>query len=110
MSTELETARRAADFARAEEAREKQIGRDRRRHFKADDLSPKLAAQIVRAERLARERLTAAIGRKTANKARLVYVEGDPRPVKLMLDDCHLTNEQRQIIAPLSAGFAVNAH
>jgi len=28
MSTKHETARRAADFARAEEAREKQVGRD----------------------------------------------------------------------------------
>jgi len=28
MSTNLETARRAADFARAEEARQKQVGRD----------------------------------------------------------------------------------
>lgn len=84
--------------------------RDRRRHFKAEGLAPKLAAQIVRAERLARERLTSAIGRKTANKARLVYVEGDPNPIKLMLDDCHLTNEQRQIIAPLCSGLAINAH
>lgn len=86
------------------------VARDRRRYFKAEGLSPKLAAQIVRAERLARERLTAAIGRKTASKAKLVYVEGDPKPVKLMLDDCHLTNEQRQIIAPLCSGFAINAH
>jgi len=84
--------------------------RERRRHFKMEGLAPKLAAQIVRAERLARERLTAAIGRKTANKARLAYVEGDPKPIKLMLDDCHLTNEQRRIIAPLCSGFAINTH
>lgn len=84
--------------------------RERRRHFKAEGLSPKVAAQIVRAERNAKDRLASAIGRQAANEARLIYVEGDPQPVKLMLDDCHLTDEQRQIIAPLCSGFAINAH
>ena len=87
-----------------------QEARDRRQHFKAEGLSPKLAAQIVRAERLARHRLAAAIGRKTANKARLVYIEGGAPPIKLMLDDCHLDDEQRLAIAPLCSGYAVHTH
>ncbi len=84
--------------------------RERRRHFKAEGLAPKLAAQIVRAERLMRQRLAAIIGKATANKARLAYFEGDPRPVKMLLDDCHLDNEQRLAIAPLCSGYAVHTH
>jgi hypothetical protein len=79
--------------------------RDRRSHFKAEGLSPRLAAQIVRAERLARQRLAAVIGNAIAKKARLAYIEGDPRPIKLLLDNCHLDDEQRAKIAPLCSGF-----
>jgi dihydrodipicolinate synthase/N-acetylneuraminate lyase len=79
--------------------------RERRRHFKTEGLSPKLAAQIVRAERNAKNRLASAIGRQTADKARLAYIDGDPQPVKLLLDDCHLNDEQRAKITPLCSGF-----
>lgn len=84
--------------------------RARRRHLKAEGLSPKLAGQIVRAERLVRQRLAAVIGKATAKKARLAYIEGDPQPIKMLLDDCHLDDEQRLAIAPLCSGFAINVH
>lgn len=84
--------------------------RERRRHFKAEGLSPKLASQIVRAERIARQRLAAVIGKATAKKATLAYIEGDSPPIKMLLDNCHLNHEQRLAIAPLCSGFAVHTH
>jgi hypothetical protein len=84
--------------------------RERRRYFKAEGLSPKHASQIVRAERIVRQRLAAVIGKSAAAKARLAYIEGDPQPIKMMLDNCHLDNEQRLAIAPLCSGYAVHTY